>query len=48
MEAALADPGGGKRLVIYDEGWHLMRQPALLARPERSQLSRDSGVEIGM
>lgn len=32
MEAALADPGGGQRWVIYDEAWRLMRQPALLAR----------------
>ena len=45
MEAALADPAGGKRLVIYDEGWHLMRQPALLARMQTQwKLSRAWGL----
>ena len=32
MEAALSDPAGGPRWVIYDEAWRLLRQPALLAR----------------
>ena len=45
MEAALADPAGGKRLVIYDEGWHLMRQPALLVRMQQQwKLSRAWGI----
>ena len=29
MEAALADPGGGQRLVVYDEAWRLLAQPVL-------------------
>ena len=45
MEAALADPAGGKRLVIYDEAWHLMRQPALLVRMQQQwKLSRAWGI----
>ncbi|HEY2309142.1 MAG TPA: ATP-binding protein, partial [Streptosporangiaceae bacterium] len=41
MEAALADPGGGRRYVIYDEAWRLLRQPALLARMQSQwKLSR--------
>src|SRR5690606_21437680 len=30
MEAALLDPAGGQRWVVYDEAWRLMSQPALL------------------
>jgi len=45
MEAALADPAGGKRLVIYDEAWRLMAQPALLARMQAEwKLSRAWGL----
>jgi len=41
MEAALADPGGGQRLVVYDEAWRLLAQPALLARMQAEwKLSR--------
>jgi hypothetical protein len=32
MEAALQDPNGGRRLVVYDEAWRLMSYPSLLAR----------------
>lgn len=32
MEAALADPAGGQRWIIYDEAWRLLRSPVLLAR----------------
>ncbi|MBB5847897.1 hypothetical protein HDA33_000461 [Micrococcus endophyticus] len=32
MEAALLDPNGGRRWVIYDEAWRLMSHPALLRR----------------
>ncbi|UWM47673.1 ATP-binding protein [Streptomyces carpaticus] len=32
MESALADPTGGRRWVIYDEAWRLMRHIALLER----------------
>jgi hypothetical protein len=45
MEAALADPAGGQRWVIYDEAWRLMRAPALLARMQSQwKLSRALGI----
>ena len=45
MEAALADPDGGQRLVIYDEAWRLLAQPALLARMQAQwKLSRAWGL----
>jgi len=45
MEAALTDPTGGQRWVIYDEAWRLMRQPALLARMQSQwKLSRGLGI----
>ena len=45
MRAALADPGGGQRLVIYDEAWRLLAQPVLLARMQAQwKLSRAWGL----
>jgi hypothetical protein len=45
MEAALAEPDGGQRWIIYDEAWRLMRQPALLARMQSQwKLSRGLGI----
>jgi hypothetical protein len=45
MEAALSDPAGGQRWLIYDEAWRLMRQPALLARMQSQwKLSRALGI----
>jgi hypothetical protein len=45
MEAALTDPDGGQRWVVYDEAWRLMRQPALLARMQSQwKLSRGLGI----
>jgi len=45
MEAALADPEGGQRLVVYDEAWRLLAQPALLARMQAQwKLSRAWGL----
>ena len=45
VEAALADPSGGQRWVVYDEAWRLMRQPALLARMQSQwKLSRALGI----
>jgi hypothetical protein len=45
MEASLADPGGGQRLVVYDEAWRLLAQPALLARMQAQwKLSRAFGL----
>ncbi len=45
MEAALADIDGGQRLVVYDEAWRLLAQPALLARMQAQwKLSRAWGL----
>jgi hypothetical protein len=45
MEAVLQDPAGGQRLVVYDEAWRLMAQPALLARMQAQwKLSRAWGI----
>jgi len=45
MEAALRDPTGGQRLVVYDEAWRLMAQPSLLARMQAQwKLSRAWGL----
>ncbi len=45
MEAALADPDGGQRLVVYDEAWRLMKLPTLLARMQSQwKLSRHWGI----
>ena len=45
MEAALADPDGGQRLVVYDEAWRLMKLAALLARMQSQwKLSRHWGI----
>jgi hypothetical protein len=45
MEAALRDPDGGQRLVVYDEAWRLMAQPRLLARMQSHwKLSRAWGI----
>jgi hypothetical protein len=45
VEAALADPSGGQRWVVYDEARRLMLQPALLARMQSQwKLSRALGI----
>ncbi|MFF4767430.1 ATP-binding protein [Streptomyces sp. NPDC001255] len=45
MEAALADPSGPRRWIIYDEAWRLMRHPALLHRMQAQwKLSRGLGI----
>lgn len=45
MEAALMDPGGGKRWVVYDEAWRLMQHPALLRRMDAHwRLARHYGI----
>jgi hypothetical protein len=45
MEAALADPAGGLRYMVYDEAWRLIAQPALLARMQSQwKLSRALGI----
>jgi type IV secretory pathway VirB4 component len=45
MEAALQDPSGGHRWVVYDEAWRVLKQPALLARMQSQfKLSRALGI----
>jgi hypothetical protein len=45
MEAALQDPSGGQRWVVYDEAWRVLKQPALLARMQSQfKLSRALGI----
>ncbi|MEU6814059.1 ATP-binding protein [Streptomyces sp. NPDC046860] len=45
MESALADPHGGRRWVIYDEAWRLMRHVGLLQRMQAQwKLSRGLGI----
>jgi hypothetical protein len=45
MEAALLDPTGGRRWVVYDEAWRIMRQPALIRRMQAQwKLSRAYGI----
>jgi hypothetical protein len=45
MEASLADPAGGQRLVVYDEAWRLLAHPSLLARMQAHwKLSRAWGL----
>ena len=45
MESALRDPDGGKRWLVYDEAWKIMREPALVRRMETQwRLSRAWGL----
>jgi hypothetical protein len=45
MESALSDPNGGRRWIIYDEAWRLMRHPGLLQRMQSQwKLSRGLGI----
>ena len=45
MEAALLDPDAGRRWIVYDEAWRIMRQPALVRRMQAQwKLSRAYGI----
>ena len=45
MEAALSDPAGGRRWVVYDEAWRVLRHPALIRRMQTQwKLSRAHGI----
>ncbi|MEE1838044.1 VirB4 family type IV secretion system protein [Streptomyces sp. SP17KL33] len=45
MESALTDPAGGRRWIVYDEAWRLMRHPGLLQRMQSQwKLSRGLGI----
>jgi hypothetical protein len=45
MESALTDPHGGRRWIVYDEAWRLMRHVGLLQRMQAQwKLSRGMGI----
>lgn len=45
MESAISDPSAGRRLVVYDEAWRMMRVPALVRRMQAHwKLSRAWGI----
>jgi hypothetical protein len=45
MEAAISDPSSGRRIVVYDEAWRMMRVPALVRRMQAHwKLSRAWGI----
>ncbi|MFI8308749.1 VirB4 family type IV secretion system protein [Streptomyces sp. NPDC085927] len=45
MESALTDPRGGRRWIVYDEAWRLMRHAGLLQRMQTQwKLSRGLGI----
>ncbi|WP_399552373.1 ATP-binding protein [uncultured Cellulomonas sp.] len=45
MEGALLDPDGGRRWVVYDEAWRVLRHPALIRRMQTQwKLSRAYGI----
>lgn len=45
MESALLDPNGGRRWVVYDEAWRIMRHAALIRRMQSQwKLSRAYGI----
>ncbi|MGW4289658.1 VirB4 family type IV secretion system protein [Streptomyces sp. NPDC004673] len=45
MESALTDPAGGRRWIVYDEAWRLMRHAGLLQRMQAQwKLSRGLGI----
>ncbi|MFE4055228.1 ATP-binding protein [Streptomyces sp. NPDC059096] len=45
MESALTDPDGGRRWIVYDEAWRLMRHAGLLQRMQAQwKLSRGLGI----
>lgn len=45
MEAAISDPTSGRRLVVHDEAWRVLRIPALVRRMQSHwKLSRAWGI----
>jgi type IV secretory pathway VirB4 component len=45
MEAAVRDPGGGRRFMVYDEAWRIMRELPLLRRMQSQwKLARGLGI----
>jgi type IV secretory pathway VirB4 component len=45
LEAAITNPDGGKRLVVYDEGWRMLADPYMLVKmSEQWRLARTYGI----
>ena len=45
MESAISDPSSGRRLIVYDEAWRVLRVPALVRRMQAHwKLSRAWGI----
>ena len=45
LEAAVTNPDGGKRIVVYDEGWRMLADPYMLAKmSEQWRLARTYGI----
>jgi hypothetical protein len=45
VEAAVMDPAAGKRIIVYDEGWRMLRDELMLLRmSEQWKLARQYGL----
>ncbi|ALE04601.1 hypothetical protein AL755_02890 (plasmid) [Arthrobacter sp. ERGS1:01] len=45
LEAAVTNPDGAKRIVVYDEGWRMLADPYMLAKmSEQWRLARTYGI----
>lgn len=45
LEAAITNPDGAKRIVVYDEGWRMLADPYMLAKmSEQWRLARTYGI----
>ena len=45
LEAAVTNPDGAKRIVVYDEGWRMLADPYMLAKmSEQWRLARSYGI----
>lgn len=45
VEAAVMDPNGGRRILVYDEGWRMLRDELMLLRmSEQWKLARQYGL----
>ncbi|MCY0906585.1 ATP-binding protein [Arthrobacter sp. H14-L1] len=45
LEAAITNPDGGKRIVVYDEGWRMLADPYMLVKmSEQWRLARTYGI----
>ncbi|MDB5244102.1 MAG: hypothetical protein JWP57_4731, partial [Spirosoma sp.] len=45
LEAAVTNPDGGKRIIVYDEGWRMLADPHMLTKmSEQWRLARTYGI----